>query len=84
MSDDVELRVIALIARRKHLDLASITGASAFTALGIDSLDAAELLFAVEDEFAIVVPDSTAHSMRTVGEVVDGVRRLIEEKSGAA
>ena len=53
---------------------------STFSALGIDSLDAADLLFAVEDAFGILVPDAAAQSMRTVGEVVEGVRRLLAER----
>ncbi|HTK28979.1 MAG TPA: phosphopantetheine-binding protein [Vicinamibacterales bacterium] len=78
MADDLEQKVIALIARKKKLDPASITVASTFQELGVDSLDAADLLFTFEDEFKIVVPDEAAQSMKSVGEVVDALRQLVK------
>jgi len=78
MADDLEQKVIALIARKKKLDPASITVASTFQELGVDSLDAADLLFTFEDEFKIVVPDEAAQSMKSVGEVVDAMRQLVK------
>lgn len=81
VSDNLERRVIEMIAKRKHLDPAGLTAATTFEQLGIDSLDAADLLFAFEDEFGIVVPDDVARSMRSVGQVVDGLRGL---NAGAA
>lgn len=76
MSDNLERRVIEIIAKRKHLDPANLTAATTFEQLGIDSLDAADLLFAFEDDFGIVVPDDVARSMRSVGQVVEGLRGL--------
>ena len=76
MSDNLERRVIEIIAKRKHLDPANLTAAATFEQLGIDSLDAADLLFAFEDDFGIVVPDDVARSMRSVGQVVEGLRGL--------
>jgi len=78
MADDLERRVIELIARKKKLDPSTITVDSTFEQLGIDSLDAADLLFTFEDAFKIVVPDEAAQSMKTVGEVVDGLRQLVK------
>ena len=77
MSDDLERQVIELIARKKKLDPSTITVDSTFEQLGVDSLDAADLLFTFEDTFKIVVPDEAAQSMKTVGEVVDGLRQTI-------
>ena len=76
MADNLERRVIEIIAKRKHLDPASLTAATTFEQLGIDSLDAADLLFTFEDDFGIVVPDDVARSMRSVGQVVAGLRGL--------
>jgi acyl carrier protein len=78
MADDLERQVIELIARKKKLDPASISLDSTFEQLGVDSLDAADLLFTFEDTFKIVVPDEAAQSMKTVGQVVDGLRQLID------
>ena len=38
--------------------------------LGADSLDAVELIMALEDEFGVTVSDDDAQSIRTVGDIV--------------
>ena len=82
MADALEQQVIAIIAKKKKLDPARVTTASTFEQLGIDSLDAADLLFAFEDEFKVVVPDESAQSMRTVGQAVDGLRAVLAGSPG--
>ncbi|QVK21150.1 acyl carrier protein [Mycoplasmatota bacterium] len=39
--------------------------------LGADSLDAVELIMAIEDEFDISINDSDAQAMKTVQNIVD-------------
>jgi len=78
MSDDLARQVIELIARKKKLDPSTVTIDSTFEQLGVDSLDAADLLFTFEDTFKIVVPDEAAQSMKTVAQVVDGLRQVIK------
>ena len=82
-TDNLEERVIGLIARKKKLDPTTITTASTFQELGLDSLDAADMLFAFEDEFKILVPDEAAQSMRSVGQVVAALRGLLQKGAGA-
>jgi acyl carrier protein len=84
MPDDLERQVIEVIARKKKLDPATITGETTFEQLGIDSLDAADLLFTFEDTFGIVVPDDAARSMKNVGQVTSGVRQLIAARAGTS
>ena len=38
--------------------------------LGVDSLDAVELVMAIEEEFIIEIPDEVAERMRTVRDIV--------------
>jgi acyl carrier protein len=38
--------------------------------LGADSLDAVELVMALEEEFGIEVPDEQAEKLQTVGDIV--------------
>jgi acyl carrier protein len=83
VADNLERRVIEIIAKRKHLDPAGLAADTTFEQLGIDSLDAADLLFAFEDDFGIVVPDDVARSMRSVGQVVEGLRGLNAGAAGA-
>ena len=41
--------------------------------LGADSLDAVELVMAVEEEFGVEVPDDQAENLTTVGAIIDYV-----------
>jgi len=82
--DDIERQVIEAIAKKKKVDPASVTTATTFEQLGLDSLDAADLIFTIEDTFKIVVPDEAALSMRSVGEIVSGVRTLVGQRAEGA
>ena len=73
---DIERHVVAIIAKKQKLDPAAVTADSTFEQLGLDSLDAADLLFTLEDTFGVVVPDDAAQAMRTVRGVTDTIRRL--------
>ena len=48
----------------------------------MDSLDQLNLLFALESDFNISIPDDEAKAIRTVREMVEGVRRLVAGASG--
>lgn len=82
MTDSIESQVIDIIAKRRKIDRSAVTLETTFEQLGIDSLEAADLVFTFEDTFGIVVPDEAAQSMKTVQQVVEGVRRLIAERTG--
>ena len=82
-ADAIESQVVEIIAKKRKLDPSSVALDSTFEQLGIDSLDAADLVFTIEDTFGIVVPDEAAQSMKSVRQVVDGVRRLVAERAGA-
>jgi acyl carrier protein len=73
---DLEPRIINLIAKSKALDPASITPATTFDELNIDSLDKINLSFEVEEVFSVNIPDASLNSLRTVGDVIAGVRNL--------
>jgi len=77
---DVTQKVIEIIAREQHLDASKITVDSTFAELGIDSLDGVNILFALEEEFKLDIPDTVAQNMRGVRQVVDSLTRVIEGK----
>ncbi len=53
----------------------AVTASSALQEdLGGDSLDAVELVMALEEEFGIEIPDADAEKLRTVGDVVQYVQ----------
>ena len=74
-------RVIAVIAKTQHLPPESVTIDSTFEALKIDSLDGINIVFAIEEEFGIEIPDDQAKLIRTVRDVVNGVDRLVAAKA---
>ena len=77
---DVTDKVIEIIEREQHLDPGKVTIDSSFAELGIDSLDGVNILFALEEEFKLDIPDSVAQNMRSVRQVVDSLTRVIEGK----
>ena len=79
MPDDVEQRVLRVIAEAQRLPVEDVTIGKTFQELGIDSMDGVSLLFAVENEFDINIPDDAAKSIRTVQEMVDGVKHLLAQ-----
>ncbi len=61
-----------LIADGLGVDESEVTMESDLTTdLGADSLDAAELIMAIEDEFHVTVDDEVAQNLKTVGQIWD-------------
>jgi acyl carrier protein len=84
MSDDLIQRVLKAIATSKRIPLETITIDSDFQQLGIDSMDAVEILFALENEFDITIPDEDVRSVRNVRQMCEGVDKLVAAKSANA
>jgi acyl carrier protein len=78
--DDLGAKVIHVIAETQRIPLDSISAESTFEQLKIDSLDGINIIFALENKFDINIPDEGVQNMRSVREVVEGVRKLLEEK----
>jgi acyl carrier protein len=81
MSDELIQRVLKVIATSKRIPLETVTIDSEFQQLGIDSMDAVEILFALENEFDITIPDDEVRSVRNVRQMCEGVEKLIAAKS---
>lgn len=80
---DVMARVLKVVAANQRIPADSVTLDSTFEELKMDSLDGVNLVFAVEEEFDISIPDDAAKSLRNVREVVDGVTALLGQKRSA-
>ncbi len=74
-------RVARVIAKTQHIPVESITIDSTFEQLKIDSLDGINLLFAIEGEFDIDIPDEAARQIRSVREMVEGIEKLLAAKT---
>lgn len=81
--DDIETKVLEIIAQQKRLPVERVTIDSSFDELGLDSLDAVNILFELEGAFDISIPDEKARQIKSVREMVDGVKTLLAEKKTA-
>lgn len=77
MADEIAEKVLAVIAQIKRLPAESVSLDSSFEELAIDSLDGMNILFELENEFDINIPDEQARSIHSVREMVEGVKKLI-------
>jgi acyl carrier protein len=83
MSDDVSARAIAVIAKTQHLPPGSITIDKTFAELNFDSLDGMNILFAIETEFDIAIPDERVPQIKSVREMVEGIEELLAAKDAS-
>src|SRR5215510_15917311 len=84
LTPEFERKVIGLIAKKKKLDPSTITAASSFQDLGIDSLDGIDLVFTFEDEFNISIPDQVVQRMKSVGQVIEALREVLTKRMPSA
>ncbi len=84
MSDELIQRVLKVIATSKRIPLETVTIESDFQQLGIDSMDAVEILFALENEFDVSIPDEEVRAVRNVRQMCEGVEKLVAAKSADA
>jgi acyl carrier protein len=80
--EELTERVRGIIAATQHLPNEKIAANSTFQELGIDSLDGINILFAVESEFNINIPDDAAQNIRSVSDVVEGIAKLLDSGQG--
>lgn len=78
MSEDLESRIIEIIAEQLGMDPGEIEPESTYVEdLGADSLDIVELIMALEEEFEVEVPDEEAEKLLTVHQTVDYIQEKI-------
>jgi acyl carrier protein len=72
LSSSLEEQVINVVADQLAVDKGNITRATSFVNdLGADSLDTVELIMELEEEFDLIVPESEAEKIHTVGQAID-------------
>ena len=82
--DGVAAKVIAVIAKTQRIPPDSLTIDSSFEELNIDSLDGINIIFAIENEFSVNIPDEGVQNLKTVRQVVEGVYGLLLKKQSDA
>lgn len=58
-------------------DLGDITPSSSFEDMALDSLEAVQMIMAIEEAFDIEIADEDVDGLKTIGDLID----YIEEKS---
>lgn len=82
MADEtVEERVVRVFSEFKKIPVEQVQMDTTFEELGLDSLDGLNLIFELEEEFDLVVPDDKVQSMKSVREVVEGIEQLLANKT---
>ena len=80
LPEDLGARVIKVIAKTQRIPLETVSIDSTFEELKIDSLDGINLIFALESEFNVDIPDEDARSIRSVRQMAEGIAQLLAQK----
>lgn len=71
-TDNIEEKVIKFIASKvEDVDLSTITAASEFEELGLDSMDRVQLLFDAEEAFGVTFEDEEVKDFHCVKDIID-------------
>lgn len=75
----VAARIRSIISEQLGIGEDEITADSSFSVdLGADSLDMVEVIMAIEEEFGIDIPDTTAEEIDTVGDLTAFVEKNVQ------
>ena len=73
--DELFEKIKKLIAEKLEVEEDKITMEASFRQdLGADSLDTYELVYAIEEEMGITIPDEKANEFETVGDAVEFIK----------
>lgn len=65
-------RIVTVVKNFDKVDPDKVTPASKFADdLGLDSLDGVEVVMAIEDEFAVEIPDAEADKILSIADAVE-------------
>jgi acyl carrier protein len=81
LPEDLKTRVIKVIAKTQRIPPETVSIDSTFEELKIDSLDGINLIFALESEFNVDIPDDDARAIRSVRQMALGIAQLLAQKA---
>lgn len=76
MNDALTEQVFSALAKVKPGSTHGISREDTLESLKLDSLDTITLLFELEDKLGVSIPDEDARRVRTVGDIIECIRRL--------
>ena len=81
----VQETIFSIISKEAGIDLARITADSTLKELEIQSLDAVQIIFELEDHYKITLPDRDPNfDTESVKGLVEAVEKLLADKETAA
>ncbi|MBF0154925.1 MAG: hypothetical protein HQL64_14380 [Magnetococcales bacterium] len=82
MSDHTNIQgdVLKILAKYVSVQMDKVEMETTLLEVGVGSLDAVEILFALEDHFDITIPDPASIAQASFGSVVSLVQTLVEQK----
>ena len=82
--DRIQEKIFDIIAKERRIDRSTLTLETRLEDIKVESVDLVEIIFAIEDEFDIDIPqEEDAFKLETMGDIVAGVRALVEQKEAA-
>ncbi len=78
MSQDIQDRIKKVVVEKLSVKEEEVVDSASFQEdLGADSLDVVELVMALEDEFAVEIPDDEVGEIKTVGNAADYISKKL-------
>jgi acyl carrier protein len=74
--DEIARKLVEIVRKEKQVADDKLTPDTVLTDAGIDSLDSLTILFAIEEDFHISIPDDKARAIKTFGDMIDVVQEL--------
>lgn len=74
---EIEEKLIAIVKQEKNVPDELLRPETALADAGIDSLDSLTILFAIEEQFRISIPDDEARAVRTFADLIDIIEKRV-------
>lgn len=85
MAESVQQQIFDIIGKHDGVDASALTPQSTLKELGIDSLDAVEIIFDIEEHFDVTLPDRDPNfDTDSMQGLVTAVETALADKAGAA
>jgi acyl carrier protein len=75
--DEIQQKLIEIVRQEKDIPNEELTPETPLADAGVDSLDALTILFAIEENFHISIPDDKARAIKTFGDMVTVVEEIL-------
>lgn len=76
---EIAEQLLTIVRKEKDVPDDLLTPETPLAEAGIDSLDSLTILFAIEEQFRISIPDARAKSIKTFGDMIEVVQELVPQ-----